>query len=381
MKKFYLLVLVATSMIGCSHFGRERRQNEFHFQKSWARHTVLGEYLGARINHVMAPVLYEDLVIQGNEKDGIVAYKQKSGRRVWSREIQGGVTASAKEMGGVLYVGAGDGFFYALDAKTGATRWSFPIKSEGIGAPFVTADVVYFLTGNNGAYALRAQTGETIWFYSRVDGANITVRGASEPTVAGEYVYMGFSDGYVVALRKDKGTLVWEQKISEGLRFKDVDAKPVLDGENLYVSSYDGSLYCLKASTGSVVWTHEDGGFTPVTIDGAIVYFSTSTGKVLALEKTSGKIVWSRDLAATMAGQPILYRGLVIFGEWGGALRALDMRTGADVTQFVTGRGVTAMPVVNKETGYLYLMTIDANLFALKLNLQDRIGEWPWQQQ
>jgi outer membrane protein assembly factor BamB len=335
--------------------------------------------MGAKINHVMEPILFSNLVIEGNEIDGIVAYDQKWGRKKWSKHISGGVTAPAKLFNGAVFFGAGDGNFYAIDATTGNTKWSFPIRSEGIGAPFVTSEAVYFLTGNNSAYALKTATGEQIWYYNRVDPANISVRGASEPTVVGDRVYAGFSDGFLVALDRVKGSLIWEKQLGASVRFRDVDTKPVFDGTNLYAASYDGQLFCVNASNGQTVWLNEDGGFTPVTLDGPNLYYSTSTRKVVALEKSSGKTLWSIDLINTVAGQPLVYRGLVIFGEWSGRLRAVDQSSGHDVTHFSTGRGVTSRPALNPETDKLYFMTVDANLYAVKLVLADKMARWEWE--
>ena len=373
-----VLVIVTGAVSGCSTSGVKPKK-EFNFEKSWVRRTVQNEYLGARVAHVMSPVLFESLVIQGNEIDGLVAYQQKSGREKWRRSITGGVTTAAKVHQGSLYFGAGDGFFYALDARTGSTKWSFPIRSEGLGAPLIYDNVVYFVSGTNSLYALKAESGEQVWFYNRIDAASLTVRGASEPTVVGASVLVGFSDGYLVSLNKSSGSVQWERKLGETVRFRDVDAKAVVDGGLAYVSSYDGKLYCINVNSGQVVWTNDEGGFTPVTIWQDTLFYSTSTRKVLALEKSSGKQVWSLDLANTVAGQPIVHRGLLIFGEWKGKLRAVDQKSGRAVTSFSTGLGITAMPTLNESTNYVYVMSADANLFALRLNLQSRLGGWEWE--
>ncbi|MGA2871087.1 MAG: PQQ-binding-like beta-propeller repeat protein, partial [Verrucomicrobiota bacterium] len=297
----------------------------------------------------------------------------------WHRDITGGVTAEAAVKGDLLYFGAGDGFFYALDAQTGTTRWTFPIRSEGIGAPLVTDEAVYFLTGTNSAYALNPETGSQIWFYNRQDSNAITIRGASEPTIYNGRVYIGFSDGYLVALDKTKGVMIWEKQLSTGQRFRDVDSKPVVEDGKIYVSSYDGQLFCLNADSGQTVWTHDDGGFLPVTIVGGTVYYSTSSRKMQAIEKETGKVIWSVDLANTVGSQPTFYRGLILFGEWSGKLRAIDARNGEAVISFNTGRGVTSGVTVDTTTDRLYVMTLDANIYSLKLRLKKQSEYLPWE--
>ncbi|OFZ11920.1 MAG: hypothetical protein A2Z20_02895, partial [Bdellovibrionales bacterium RBG_16_40_8] len=293
LNKLIVTAFLGLLFSGCvSHFSGHS-QKHFVIERLWARQTTNAEYLAARINHSMEPILFSELVIQGNEFDGLVAYDQKTGLKKWEKRISGGVTAPARLYNGVLYFGAGDGFFYAVDATKGHTKWQFPIHSEGIGAPTIDDGVVYFLAGNNAAYALKINNGEQIWYYSRVDRANLTVRGASEPSVSGSRVYAGFSDGFLVALDKNKGTLAWERQLGLSVRFRDVDAKPVIDADNIYVSSYDGQLYCLSLNNGKTIWTNDEGGFTPVTIENDVLFYSTSTRKVMALEKSSGKVIWS----------------------------------------------------------------------------------------
>lgn len=369
--------------VGCASFKSINAKKHFVFEKSWVRHTVSGDYyLGARINHVAEPILFSDLIIQGNELDGIVAYNKTTGQIKWKHYITGGVPSSARLFNGYLFFGGGDGFFYSINATTGATKWSFPLRAEGIGTPLVTEDVVYFLAGNNSAYALKTLTGEQVWFYSRPDPADITVRGASEPTLKGKYLYLGFSDGALVAIDKEKGSLLWEKQLAQSVRFHDVDSKPIIDGDRIYVSSYDGQLYCLNLSNGQTIWVNDEGGFTPVTVSDNspnIIFYSSSTRKVLALEKTSGKVIWATDLKKTIAGSPTLYRGLVLIGEWSGSLRALDQLTGESVAFFETGRGVTAKPIVDESTQSVFVMTADANLFALKLDFKTKHTRLPWE--
>jgi outer membrane protein assembly factor BamB len=374
---FSFSVFFVFTLSSCSSLTKyaSNRENVLTFERQWVRQTTQSEYLGARINQVMTPILFENIVIQGNEIDGLVAYNRKNGHKIWSKYIKGGVCANAKLEAETLYVGTGDGFFIALDARTGQMKWSYPIKSEGIGAPMLSQGAIYFIAGNNTAYALKASSGELLWSYSRAENAQLTIRGASEPSVDETHVYMGFSDGFLVSLTKDKGALVWEKQLSANTRFKDIDAKPVLEGDKIYISSYDGQLFCLKKINGSTVWTNENGGFSPVTIDNNVLYYATSDRKVLALEKSSGKIIWQKDVLNSVASQPVVYRNLVLYGEWSGSLRAVDKASGADLSHFTTGWGVTSSPAIDDKSGDLFMISADANLYSLKMVYKNSVDQ------
>lgn len=376
---FIFWISLCIFLVGCGHTRATQTEKKFTIHKSWARHTVEEEYLGSRINHTMSPIVSDNLLVVGNEIDGITAYSRKWGWKKWSRKIAGGITAPAKKDGDTLYFGAGDGFFYAIDIKTGTTKWSFPLRADGIGAPLITDKNIYFISGSGNLYSLKKETGEQVWVYTRQDPAAITVRGASEPSVAGNVLYAGFSDGYLAAVDRTKGSLLWERQIGTSTRFRDVDSKPVIDGDKLYISSYDGQLYCLSIKNGEQIWVVEEGGFNPVTLSGNTLYYSTSTSKVLAINKLSGTVIWAKSIKGSVATQPTLYRGLLLYGEMAGSLRALNERTGEEVTSYVTGRGVTAMPTIDAESGFVYLTTADANVFALKLALNNDQHHWPWE--
>ncbi len=375
------VLLLALLLSACSMFEKHRQVRQFQMSRAWARHTVDEEYSGFRVQHRMSPILYKSLVIQGNGIDGLHAYNKQSGRLVWAFAVKGGVEVGATLAGNKIFFGGNDGFFYGVNADSGDVLWSFPLKAEGLGAPVVDGENVYFLAANNTAYALKISSGEQVWVYNRIETTNLNVRGTAEPVIVGSHVLLGFSDGAFVALDKTRGGVVWERQLGTGIRFKDVDSKAVVDGDRVYVSSYDGQLYCLGTSDGHTIWSNEEGGYSAVTIEGDTLYYATSMGKVLALDKGSGKTLWSKKLDRSIATQPVFFRGLIIYGEWDGSIRAVDARTGAAVSHYSTGRGVASAPVIDSTTNILYLTSVDANLFALRMGWTSEQLEWEWEKQ
>jgi outer membrane protein assembly factor BamB len=371
--------LLATQIVGCAFLEKNPPPKKFSFVRSWARQTTSENFYGYRVRHQMAPLLFENMIIQGNGIDGIAAYDKTSGHLVWKKNIPGGVEIGVALDKGNIFFGANDGFFYSLKANSGAVNWSFPLRAEGLGKPIIQNGAVYFIAGNNAAYALKSETGEQMWLYNRNDAASLTVRGGAEPTYLNGQVLFGFSDGYIVALDAARGVVAWEKQLGAGARFKDVDSKPVVDGDRIFVSNYDGNLYCLNAKDGKTLWSFEEGGYTPVTVLNDVVYYSTSTSAVVALDRTSGKLMWRKALAGSIASQPIYHKGLIIYGEWEGQLRAVDARSGADVAGYATGRGVTSTPVLDEKNNMAYVMSIDANLFAFHMGYHSAGEVWPWE--
>lgn len=366
-----------TILSGCSSLRSSPHQ--LVVERRWVRGTINEDYLGARLIHRFTPIIDDRTVIVGNAVDGVVAYDRNTAREKWRLNIKGGVEAGATIAEDVLYFGACDGQLYAIQPDTGNILWTYPLKAEGLSKPFIKAGVLYVLGGNNVMHALNAKTGKLVWIYNRREASNISVRGGSQPTIAGDLVLVGFSDGALVGLNKSSGAVVWEANLNRNKRFRDVDASPVLDGNNVYVSSYDGALYALSAADGKILWTVEDGGYEEVAIAGNTLFYSSTSGKTMALDKGSGKILWSKENPHGIATGPVLMKGVVIVGEMSGALRFHDARSGDVLGDFEPGRGVTSRASIDPKKGEIYFTSHDANLFALKMNWKRFSREWPWE--
>lgn len=372
-----LLAVAVVFLTGCTMI--KNAPNRFVVERRWVRGTVDADFLGGQRIHRFQPILTEKLVIVGNAIDGLVAYDRDTAHTRWRMDIKDGSEGGAQLVEDILYFGASDGQFYAIQSESGKILWSYPLKAEGIARPLVHGGVVYVLGGNNVAHALNSKTGKLLWTYNRREAGNISVRGGSQPAVAGGLVLIGFSDGALVALNKSSGSIVWETNLNRNKRFRDVDASPIIDGEMAYVSSYDGALYSVNIKDGTIQWTVEDGGYDEVLIVGQSLFFSSSSGQTMALDKLSGKILWKRQNPNGIATAPVLYKGVLMVGEMEGALRFMDARSGELLSEFSPGRGVTSRATVDTKTGEVYFMSLDANLFALRANWKRYEKDWPWE--
>jgi len=328
----------------------------------------------------MSPILHSDLIIQGNAIDGIAAYSQRHGALVWKLNVENGVEGGAQVVDGRLYFGASDGQFYSVMADTGRVLWTFPVRAETLAPPTVHEGSVYFQSGADLVFAVDAATGRQRWLYNRQSTTALSIRSTTRPQIDENTVYVGFSDGFLVALSRQTGAMLWEKKLSRNLRFQDIDATPVVDGNMIYVSSYDGSLFALNKTSGEVLWQIDQGGYTPVTVHKDLLYFATTGGQVLALDKTTGRVIWTYTLKSGIATQPVIFGGYVLFGESQGAVVVAEARSGVVLTQFSPGHGLMAAPVVHEKSRHVYFISNGANLFALELK-QIRPGDrLPWQE-
>jgi outer membrane protein assembly factor BamB len=369
--KFFLInILLIIGLTGCAQLKslteEKPRQRQFKVKQAWVRPGPSVENLKYRKLHRMRPLVFEELLIEGNGTDSVVAYKRNTGGEVWRVNIPNGVEASATLINNRLFLGGLDGQYYAIKAETGEILWTFPTRAENLSEPLLVDGNLYFQTGNNTVYALDAATGKQLWLYSRQDPNTLSIRGGSKPALKNDTLYVGFSDGSLVALLAKNGALKWEKQLNKNKKFKDIDSDPVVDGEFLYIMGYDDHFYALRTANGDVAWKSEKGGWGRVAILGDRLFYATSTGEVVSLNKETGQKIWNYTLKDGVATSPSLYKGLVAFGESQGSLVFLDSGTGKIISSFDPGKGgILSQISTDEKAGRVYFISGEANVFAM----------------
>lgn len=338
----------------------------FSTRQVWARQTTQTDNMFFRKINRMRPLNFKDLIISANAIDGVVAYDRDSGQQRWRLAVANGVEASAALINDRLFFGGNDGQFYSVNAATGTVLWTFPTRIETLSEPLLEEGVVYFQTGNNTVYALDAATGKQLWLYSRPDSSSLSIRGGSKPAFRNGTLYVGFSDGAVVALLAKTGTIKWEKQLSRNKKFRDLDTDPLIENDYLYLLGYDDAIYCLRAATGDQVWKSDRGGYGALLLVGDSLYFATSTNEFAAVNKATGQKLWSFKLRDGIATSGALYKGLIVFGESSARLVFLDAKSGKLISSFEPGRGVFSPPLVDEKSSRVYFISNEANLYSLE---------------
>ncbi len=363
-RQLELLTVLFCLFLGSISQGLPLSESALSFHKNWVRKTTLEGRATKGIHH-MSPVFYQNLVIQGNGVDGIVAYDRRSGSQVWRKNVAGGVEGGGVVSEDRLYFSANDGLFYCLIASTGEVVWSFLTRAEGFSAPLIEGGTVYFQSSARVLYALDKKTGKKRWVYARKDPSFFSIRGSSSPTIWGAQLFIGFSDGYLLALNKETGDVIWEKSLGSQNKFRDIDAKPLLEGGFVYVGGFDGSLYKLKASSGATVWKIHRGIYSPPVLSGELIYVVSNEGSVLSANKKTGKINWEVKTKGGLLTSPVLFKSFLLVGSSQRGLLLMDKTNGALRGSFSPGLGLVATPAL--KGGSVYLMSNGGNLFSLKL--------------
>ena len=235
---------------------------------------------------------------------------------------------------GVVYVGAGDGGFHAVDAASGVRKWRFAAKAK-------------------------IRTGAAL------DGARVV---------------FGSADHFVYALDRVDGREVWRFDSKA-----EIDGAPLVHDGHVFIGNRGPGLYSLAAATGKEEWRLFFWGSwvesTPVIDDGTLYIGSSDLGHVSAIDPANGHVRWRGNTWGWTLGTPLLTRDRVYAGAAGGTpyfirhdagFVSLDRRSGKLLTRWPLADagghqwGIAGSPARSGELAIV--ATIEGSLYAFPLD-------------
>lgn len=315
-------------------------------------------------------VLAQGRLVVGSRAGTVVGVDPDAGRLQWATRLTGGVDSEARydAARNQVYVGADDGTLNAIDPTNGKVRWTYRAKGAIERAPEVGDDLIYLATASDKVVALDAASGKWKWQYERETPEGFTIHGYAGPRLRGEQLLSGFADGYLVALARASGEVLWARSLASASdQFVDVDSTPALVGDLAFVSSYSGGLYALDPRDGSVRWRLPIEGVGNVTPREDRLYFAAPR-QGLHAASLDGHVLWRQGL--TGAGdltQPMAVGPYLVFSGSRAGLFIVDRDGGGLLELFNPGHGICAAPTLDAKARRLYVLTNDGALFALDL--------------
>jgi outer membrane protein assembly factor BamB len=196
------------------------------------------------------PVIAEGVVFVGAGDGGFHAVDAASGERKWRHAAQAKIRNGAAIDGTRIVYGSADHHVYSLDRASGKEIWRYDSKAEIDGAPLAHDGHIYIGNRGSGLYALAADSGKEIW---RLYFWGSWVE--STPVVADGVLYVGASDlGHVSAIAPDDGHVLWRGKV-HGWSF----GTPLLVGDRVYAGAAGGTPYSIRHEAGFVTLDRSSG--------------------------------------------------------------------------------------------------------------------------
>ncbi len=187
------------------------------------------------------------------------------------------------------------------------TYWTTELDATVDSSLCVAGGMVFVLAGGEGLerahlFCLDEASGEAIW------QKNLSASGRqySSPAYHDGRLYIGLSDGRLVAVEARTGEMVWEftTRSSE----IGVSSSPAVAGGSVLFGGGDGFVYCLD-TTGAKLWERDTGApihlCSPAVKNGRVL-IGNEQGRLLCLNQTDGSVVWSAELGGRVRATPAI---------------------------------------------------------------------------
>lgn len=176
------------------------------------------------------PLIFADGVLYISTHSNCSALHASDGSPIWQHEISDQTRSSPVVLDGIVHISLSqfkhevlsfesmqvrhwyEAFLCALRVSDGSLLWQQQLGvatgASNPTTPAATHGVVYVGADDGYLYALRAGDGSPLWHYKT--GGTLL----SSPILVHDIVYVGSNDGYVYALSADDGALLWQTFVS-----------------------------------------------------------------------------------------------------------------------------------------------------------------------
>ena len=268
-----------------------------------------------------------------------LALDAETGAMQWRQSIGVPVRTAPAVSGGRVFAVSHDNRLWALDAGNGAVLWSHTAIEESAGfpggaSPAVAGGIVVAPFSSGELTAHRVENGRTVWSdilsvqgarigaistFNDIDGHPVSDRGTvfaighggrmvaidarsgrrvwerdiaglDMPWVAGDFVFVMTSDGELVCMSRERGTILWVRPLPRYADPEDREDRllwtgPTLVGDRLIVAGSDGSVLSISPYDGRYLGAYNAGGavrLSPVVADRTL-FILTDAADLIAL--------------------------------------------------------------------------------------------------
>ena len=244
-----------------------------------------------------APSIYGGRLFVLTADNKLTALAQDDGRVLWqhyafleSVSLLGKASPALDKGIGIAVFASGE--IIAFRPENGSLLWTETLgatrmndassKINDIRArPVIVDDKVFVVASGGLLSALDLKSGAVLW--------EREIAGVNQPWIAGDVLYVVSSDAELIALDVASGRVLWVNQLA---RWKNPDKKkdrlfwtgPVLAGNRLLLTNSDGKVVAVAPQTGTIIGWDDLGdseSLAPIVMNGTL-FFLTQNGKLVA---------------------------------------------------------------------------------------------------
>lgn len=338
-KILFLLVFVGA----CGSFKPEapKRENSF-FKVAWAKN-LDPEYVSGNLPiGVGAPRIFNDIVYMGSMSGVMSAYDIETGRVLWSQNEKTPLGGPTEFFNDHVAYGGLNGRLFVRHYLTGQLKYAIDLGAPVESAPhFNNGRLLVYLRGHQIVH-LDAETGKILWVYKRAVPVTTTLQRTTRPLIIGNKIIVGFADGFVGALSREEGLLIWETKIVDQSKFIDVDLNPILASGVVITGSPSGDLKAINPDNGAVSRSFGVSVLAHPVLKGEQLILGTNDGEVI-LMSLGGEILKKVQVSDQPVSAVGWWKENLIAASFDGKIRAIDPLTLKTIDEFAMGYEYSAV--------------------------------------
>jgi outer membrane protein assembly factor BamB len=295
-------------------------------------------------------------------KDGaLVAVDLDSGTVRWQRALP---TSFTPETGGGLVFLIGEGRIEAVHAASGEHAWSATLPGDAAAPLYWDTGWLIASTASGDLAAFRASDGALLW--RKALGAPLSAR----PVPALDRIFLGLTDGRVLAAALETGALAWERHVPG--RVTGLRALP----DQLIAGTTEDEVYSFDLGRGRQRWRWRVGGDVTGTaaFDDRRIFFVARDNVMRAVDRRSGNLRWTTDLPSRPIAGPV--RNVDALLPFATEVVAYDPATGKAVASIPSSGEIGAAPQVRLDVrptaARLITISRDGHLQGFGLRFEPR---------
>jgi len=294
------------------------------------------------------------------------AYDLDRGQTIWTVSEKDPINSKPSIFADSILYGTMSGRLYARNYLTGKLKYAIDLGTPLESDPVVAAGRMYVHLRNHKIVALDATTGKIHWAYRRSVPFTTTLQRVSNVLPYKEKLIVGFADGNIVALSRDEGIVLWEQKISAGLKFVDVDATPIYFNGFIVAGSANDKLRFINPDNGLIVKTVEVVvGHSPINFQGDLIV-GTVYGEIARIDK-NGKLIYKKKLSTSGISSIKPWKNGFAVATMGGQLHFITQKSFESKEVFELGYAQSAVfGYMQSQGDFLALYSSRNRLYVFK---------------
>lgn len=240
----------------------------------------------------------------------------------------------------------GDGALVALDPE-GSERWRWALGVQRVSAPTIDGDTVYVTADTRSLVAIDLASGQ-----EKTRIALEIVASLFAPAVTEDAAYTPCNGPHLLAMDLGGGPR-WHFELADSPNVW-LEKTPLAVGDRVFAVQSNGIVLALCAEDGSLAWrtgADPEGKYlSPLATDGELLFVGARDG-IYALDQANGREVWHFPTARKVEAAPLVCNGVAYVGCHDHHLYALDTTTGQELWQYEVQRRIEVSPVLTSFGG------------------------------